>query len=255
MKNPIPIIIASVVLLLVVGTASRRSQDAPRQSASAQFVEVAVQFETTFSRSSRTWNSPCVFGTNSWMIEGEFALNAKTTWWCTDANTIEHTLITKKTASENGAPVGKSSEVGDEFVTMYDPYPYHNIPLEGLPYVNWLAFCSGSFLKTKGRELMPYYRSQSSGPYTDRTQSFRDGVGLPKQVKLYGKDDGNLMCVYEVLESTNFSGWTIPVRFTAIQYDNGNTSKPYSVISATVTSVREGTFPAVPPEILKKAGL
>jgi len=32
------------------------------------------------------------------------------------------------------------------------------------------------------------------------------------------ENDGKVLWAYEAQQSTNFSGWTIPVRFTATQY-------------------------------------
>jgi len=39
------------------------------QAASAQFVEVIVQIEGTSKQSSRTYDSRCIFGTNTWLME------------------------------------------------------------------------------------------------------------------------------------------------------------------------------------------
>ena len=234
------------------------------QSASAQFVEVTVQIEEAYPRSSRIYNSLCVFGTNNWMIEGEFTLNSKSTLWCTDTNIIRREFITKKALPMDsvifsGSPIssspdlGTSPEVGEEFVRVHRPYDKR--PLSGPPYVHWLAFCSGSFLKAKGRELMPFYPGLGNcGPYIDKTQSFRDAPGLPERVDIY-RNDGKLVCSYEVQQSTNFSGWTIPLRFTATQHVllGGNRPDQVFVLSAKVTSVREAAAPAAPPGILNRA--
>jgi len=236
------------------------------QSASAEFVEVTLQIEEADSRSSRTYNTLCVFGTNTWMIEGEFAVNAKTTWWCTDTNIIQHEVITKKVLPMDsvilsGSPIfsgpfpaiGQYPEVGEQFVRIH--HSYDKRPLPGVEYVHWLAFCSGSFLKAKGRELMPFYPGLGScGPYTDKAQSFRDAPELPQQVEIY-RNDGRLVCSYEVQQSTNFSGWTIPVRFTATQHIllGGNQPDRVFVLSAKVTSIREAAAPAPPSEILIRA--
>lgn len=222
------------------------------QSASAQFVEVALKIEGT-SQSSRTYNSRCVFGTNTWMIEGEFSANAKTTFWCTETNIIEHDVVTKKLPPrEKSIVVMTSPEVGERFTKFWSLGD--ESPLFGVPYVNWLAFCSGSFLNAKGRQLRPFYPGLgNTGPYTDKTQSFNDGLGLPERVEIY-RGDGKLVCAYAVQQSTNFSGWTIPVRFTATEYraSDGHTAEPVNVLVATVSSIREATVPVVPPEVLKK---
>jgi hypothetical protein len=236
------------------------------QSASAQFVEVTVQIEEAYPRSSHIYNSLCVFGTNNWMIDGEFTVNSKATLWCTDTNIIRREVITKKALPMDsvifsGSPIisdpslalGASPEVGEEFVRVHRAYDKR--PLAGPPYVHWLAFCSGSFLKAKGRELMPFYPGLGNcGPYRDTTQSFRDAPGLPQRVDIY-RNDGKLVCSYEVQQSTNFSGWTIPLRFTATQHIllGGNRPDQVFVLSAKVTSVREAAAPAPPPEILSRA--
>src|SRR5690349_8533482 len=70
---------------------------------SAQFVEVSFQIEVTSSPRDPSkqrialrlaHDGRCVFGTNLWMIEGEFLRNAKETWWCTGTNLIQRTVIT-----------------------------------------------------------------------------------------------------------------------------------------------------------------
>ncbi len=213
-----------------------------------------MQIEGASRQSSRTYNSRCLFGTNTWMIEGEFAINAKTAWWCTESNIIEHDVITKKVPPiERPVLAATPPEVGEEFTRFYGPSDQS--PLSGVPYVTWLAFCSGSFLKAKGHQLRPFYPGLGNeGPYTDRTRGFHDALELPERVEIY-RGDGKLVCAYEVQQSTNFSGWTIPVRFTATQYDllGGEASNRFTVLSATVTSVREAAVPVVPPEVLKKA--
>jgi len=224
------------------------------QAVSAQFVEVTVQIEEASSGSSRAYDCRCIFGTNTtWMIEGVFAVNAETTWWSTDTNIIRRDVITKKAPPSEGAYIASTPpEVGEEFVKAYGPA--EECPLSGVSYLNWLAFCSGAFLKEKGRHLMPLYPGLGNkGPYADRTQSFQDALGLPERVVIY-RGDGKLVCAYEVQQSTNFSGCTIPVRFTATQYDllNGGTSEPVSALTARVTSVREAAVLVVPAEILKR---
>src|SRR6266542_7155460 len=42
------------------------------------------------------FDARCIFGTNVWMIEGEFTRNSKDTWWCTGTNIIWHSFITKE---------------------------------------------------------------------------------------------------------------------------------------------------------------
>jgi hypothetical protein len=188
------------------------------------------------------------------MIEGEFAVNAKTTLWCTETNIIQHDVITKRIPPpKKPMVVMRSPEVGERSTKFW--LPGDESPLIGVEYVNWLAFCSGSFLNAKGRQLRPFYPGLgNTGPYTDKTQTFHDALGLPERVEIY-RGDGKLACAYEVQQSTNFSGWTIPVRFTATQYSalDGHTAEAVSTLVATVSSIREAAVPAVPPEVLKRA--
>ena len=219
---------------------------------SAQFVQVAVQCESTSWKSTRNFTSRCVFGTNLWMLQNDFISNADETWWCTGTNVIRHWIITKKGSEPRGPLVATVPEVGEKFTRIYDARD--NFHLRGPAYQHWLAFCSGSFLKAEGRHLQPFYSGLgNAGPYSDRTQTFKDALGLPQRMEL-SRGDGKLVCVYEVHQSTNFLGWSIPLRFTATQYSlSDGISKRHTTASAIVTSIGEAAEPVVPAEILKAA--
>jgi hypothetical protein len=234
----------------------------------AQFVEVSLQIEgISWPQSSaaqqtenrRTYTARCVFGTNNWLIEGEFALNAKETWWCIGTNIIKHVLITKDPPKPEaqkpatGFVAGVPSHAGEQFTTIYTPSDAR--PISGIAEITWLAFCSGPFLKAEGRRILPPFPTGAKeNDYTDKVELFDDALSLPKRIDIY-RQDKDLVCSYKVQQSTNFAGWSFPVQFEITQYDQsgGGSVKPYFRASATVTSIQKATQPLVPPEVMKRA--
>jgi hypothetical protein len=117
--------------------------------------------------------------------------------------------------------------------------------------IEWLAFCSGPYLQRVGRviplpcEMLRHTPDRYA--YTDRTEGFPDALGLPRSVDLFMsrerylssvedfyKDwgvrylewmrravtnitEGALTFHYSVTETTNFLGWTFPLRFQFFQ--------------------------------------
>jgi RNA polymerase sigma factor (sigma-70 family) len=110
----------------------------------------------------------------------------------------------------------------------------------------WLVFCSGQYLKRPGRVIpvpttfIPH--TPDAFAYADKSEVFDDGFGLPKTVHLYASEaqfeksvkrasflgnpdvdlwrrafpwfkDGVEAFNYTVLESTNFAGRELPLRF------------------------------------------
>jgi hypothetical protein len=119
--------------------------------------------------------------------------------------------------------------------------------------LTWLAFSSGPYLKRPGR-LVPLplddlHHTADRFGYTDRTITFQDEFRLPKSVDLFKSRDLFLRSAfqfykefipderyveptkriaaslkeraltfhYAVTESTNVSGWTLPLRFECFQ--------------------------------------
>jgi hypothetical protein len=116
-----------------------------------------------------------------------------------------------------------------------------------------MAFCSGSFLKSEGRRIqLPFLTQIKETDCSDKTQLFNDELSLPERVEIY-RHDKDLVFAYAVGQSTNFAGWTIPVRFDFAQYDYSG-QKPAWRGAATVTSIREATQPLVPPEVMEQMG-
>ena len=227
----------------------------------AQLVEVGVQIETTWwprnpseqvTERRRVETSRCIFGTNGWLIEGEFTRSSKETWWCTATNIVKHVVITKDVPEpKDRSFAGYAPKAGEEFTSIYGPKD--KCRLSGLTYVNWLAFCSGAFLKSEGRRLVPPFPGRrNEEDYSDKTRVFERFPGLPERAEIYSSE-GDLACLYVVQQSTNFGGLTFPVRFEFSQYELSGTEKPFCRVSATVTSMRLATQPAVPSEILQKA--
>jgi hypothetical protein len=232
------------------------------QPVHAQFLEVSAKIEgTAWSLNSsgrrtehrRTCATKCVFGTNLWCIDCDYLLNAKETWWCTGTNIIQRTVNTKEGPEHAGAAFapGPPLHIGDTFVT--DHRASEPQPLTGIPNLTWLAFCSGSFLKAESRRLLRPFPTQAlSGATADNTETFGDALGLPKRVEIYSPQN-ELICVYEVRQSTNFSEWNVPLQFEFTQFEARGSKGPQRYYHAlgTVLSVRPGTEPRIPPDLRK----
>jgi hypothetical protein len=229
-----------------------------------QFVEVTCKLEESHrplnaldpeTEVKKVYESRCIFGTNLWMIEGEFSSNAKQTWWCTGTNIIEETVMTKDSPERKPGAVGIPfipHHVGDRFTTIHGHS--ESRPLEGMAQLNWLAFCSGAFLKAEGRRLQaPFRTAMRQDSFFDRTQVFKDTLSLPELIEIR-RYDKNVVCYYEVKQSTNYAGWTIPTQFDFRQYrfhDEDATDLDLRVLG-TVTSIRKTTEPVVPAEVMKQ---
>jgi hypothetical protein len=222
------------------------------EHSSAQFVEVACHLETTWLESSsgkptqhRSTNDvQCIFGTNLWLIAGDFSANAKYTWYCTDSNLVQHVLITKEFP-------GSRLHVGQQFKNVYNPADKR--PLSRLEELTWLAFCSGSFLKAEGRRILPPFTLEAKkDEYSDKTQVFADALGLPERVEFYWHDH-DLVSTYQVQQSTNFVGWMVPVRFEYDQnhYPASDPPAPYVRVSGVVSGIRQAPPPLVTPKVMK----
>jgi len=126
-------------------------------------------------------------------------------------------------------------------------------PFGGIGHIGWMAFCSGSFLKSEGRRIqLPFPTQIKEADCSDRTQVFNDELGLPERVEVY-RQDKDLVFAYAVVQSTNFAGWTIPVRFDVTQYDYLG-QRPFWQGAGTVTSIRKASQPLVPLEVMEQMG-
>ena len=230
----------AVILLCLAGPAS---------GAGAEFVDIRAEFKCTLrvqygnrQYATNEWAHlvHCVVAPNRWFIEGDFAGNADIAFLFGGTNVISHTVLNKPPyAGRAWTNSWASNGVGvDEM---------------GLENLAWLAFCSGPFLKQKDRVLpLPY-----SGAYFppcarfDRTKVFPDELGLPASVDFFSAK-GFPMGQYRVVESTNFLGWTFPLRFEVTQstgpgggdgmglYDGAELA-----IVCHVTSIQRGEQPSL----------
>src|SRR4051812_29785414 len=221
-----------LMLLILAGIAN----------SSAQYMEVSAQIEYTEWRPKGVkvypWTLQCIVGTNSWQMNGDFTLNAATTYWFTGSNIVEYAVVTTELSKElskfeTGSPVGTEilhvcdSEDGNPG-TLSGCGP-HDIPFRrgpdclcALGRIGWLAFCSGPCLKSPGRHIFPpsdLWKDLVCAPagFSDETTVFDDTLGLPKTIELHTPTAQPIM-QYRVTFSTNVLGWELPTKFMLAQY-------------------------------------
>ena len=258
----------------------------------AQFVEVFANVDQTSwlpdssgrlveRRTSYTIRS--IIGTNRWWFEASpSANNGRSSWWYTGTNTVHLFEVTKPVdppLTQFGGPRSSQQRIGDRWATIHPASEQPN--LVGIENLAWLAFCSGPGLKTGAWHASPPSLISATNPHLpNKTELFDDALGLPKRVELYSWDKA-LLCLYEVRQSTNISGWSVPLQFQLTDYgvyayeiqqrsnffagttprqlrlsatidaaSDDQTPKPGSRLSGIVTSVRLGTGPQVPPEVI-----
>ena len=87
----------------------------------------------------------------------------------------------------------------------------------------------------------------------DKPVVFKDALGLPESLDLITTNDQR-MYQYQVRQSTNFLGWTIPLEFYAVQYlpIGSNAWKVHLTMKGRVTDIHAGTKPRVPDEVLQR---
>src|SRR4051794_1598131 len=95
----------------------------------AQYLEVTTEIEVTRKPGAppgqrHTIVSRCIFGTNTWLIQGNFVGNGQKTWWCTGSNIIEQTIWT------NTGPA-KPKDFSARVAVISSPAP-PSLPLPGL---------------------------------------------------------------------------------------------------------------------------
>jgi hypothetical protein len=184
------------------------------QPVRAQLVDITAEFRCTnrvrhvgLPAETNEWNHTvhCVVGLNVWHIEGNFARNSQIEYLFTGTNITRHVVLNDPhfgkrewtwTRDSVGAGVGEASQGN----------------------LAWLAFCSGPLLRQKDR-VIPWPDPDGypiSVASSDTTTVFKDELGLPSHVTL-SSVNRLVACQYMVLESTNFLGWTFPLRFELTQ--------------------------------------
>jgi hypothetical protein len=243
------------------------------QTTLAQFVSITAHLECTWHtpQGDRLYNPTvrCVVGTNAWHIEGHFIKNAEVAYWLVGTNVAERVTIINSQylrQAENFVSehiLGRTPPAGlvypkrgETFIRVHSSPQGQPTDLEGVANATWLAFCSGPYLRRERRQVpVPMNVSSRAWGYRDKTEVFADKLGLPRHVELYSLDD-KLVCDYQVLQSTNFFGWTIPLRFKLTAYQcpgNGLAALgvPPTDLVATVTSLSVGAEPRLPEEVKK----
>ncbi len=234
-------------------------------TASAQLVEVSADIKVTNFRESASgpavethwgFSTSCLLGTNSWLIKDNALRNSKQCWWFTGSNIVLHCRVTKEPLVQDIRDAlnwGSDNVLGLRDLhwrtTLSNVYPSTNgcPPVIRGPCLTWLAFCSGPFLRTAGRKIpAPLYRFLGED-YSDKTLVFDDSAGLPRRVEFYTTDT-NLLCRYEVTQSTNRWGRTFPLEFQVTLYHE-LTWKRRSRAVGKVTSISKAERFEVPAEV------
>ncbi len=241
--------------------------------APSRFVEIKGEIEVFSFRGSETNEAAkgpsritsftCVVGTNEWRIEGDFVIGGESKWYFDGTNVYESLRsIESKSEEQEGLvsntkakfPFLSPTGAAVSNVTIYVWGSPDGHPL-GDPGVNiqWLAFCSGNYLKRNGRLIpLPHdvlRHTPDRFAYSDQTETFDDDYGLPRSVSLFTSkslfqtsvedfarewfsgdryaeyyrrvtsnlQEGVLTFRYAVTESTNFLGWHLPTRFEYFQ--------------------------------------
>jgi len=256
-------------------------------AAAAQFVELTAEIEVTdwsywfwWDRNIKrpdengaslfpkgSWPIRCVIGTNSWMMEGPFASNARVTVWFSGTNIVQRYEITSAVPDEKlvrrpGFPVATSPAVGSattrvtESVDGNPGRPVRVIDVLGTAEkVCWLAFCSAAVVRGKDPKIpLPsdFWKEffPASAKFTNTVTQFEDGLGLPSSVDISTAKD-QLVFQYQVHHSTNVLGCNFPTEFYLVQYKPArapwtNSWEVHLTGKGRVTAIGPGTEPKVP---------
>ena len=229
--------------------------------------EVTSAFESPAGTDLHRVMATCVVGTNDWFIAGDFSQNARTEYWLVGTNIAERTTITSGMYLERAKELAKEKLLGEK---TYDPLA-GGYPPKGQTHVRvqswlksfggsldslvWLAFCSGTYLAIPGREIpIPIGFPRRSAASSDKTTLLDGPSGVPKKLQLYTAN-GQLICDYEALSTTNILGRTYPLEFYFLQYgfaaedglNDSATSK--FIIRGKVTSIRPAKREPLPDAV------
>ena len=263
----------------------------------AQFVEISADIEILTYRSditnaeatakTRMISVVCTTSTNLWRIENDYSLNGVNKWFFDGTNVYQSIQITKPLPEDrqtalSGTPGfatvpfdAARSNLTIDIWPSNDGHPLGDVAVN----IPWLAFCSGAYLKREGR-LIPLpcdlgRHSPDRYAYSDQTQVFHDGFGLPSSIDLFlskslyvssvegfyagwgdrylpwmkrgatNLQEGTLTFHYSVTATTNFLSWTLPLRFEFYQegrhfIQNGDW---FTRGTGTLKSIREAPAP------------
>jgi len=259
----------------------------------AQFVELSVEMEINdwaywfwADRDNLPWSGNpessifgkpggpirCVVGTNTWMIEGPFASNARVTYWFTGTNIIERHQITSELPKEKvvaaipGAPAGKSPQVGsvDSTITPSTdgnpgrPVRVVDVMMSPAEIFCWLALCSSPVVRGKDPWIpLPsafwkqYFPTGTK--FTNNIARFEDDLGLPIGITV-GTDKGELALQYQAHHSTNVLGWNFPMEFYLVQYKRRGTNSWEMQLTAKgrVTAIGKAAEPQIPEDVFRE---
>jgi len=230
---------------------------------------------------SRAFSIVCTFGTNEWRVDNNFPQGGEEKWYYDGTNIYNGLRITRaatnqlhdKIAAQAAlVPFDKAKSNWTIYISQ-TPYghPLGNVGVN----IPWLAFCSGTYLRQPDRIIPLPAATLRITPegfgYVDKTEILPDELGLPQRVDLYTSDtqmaaavksynkdygqqverktsliaDGSHKFHYEVIRSTNFGGWLIPVKFEFVQNQflaNGAALPRYSGVGE-VKALREVSKP------------
>jgi hypothetical protein len=202
----------------------------PLHCGAAEFVELTANIETVSWDSTTgtespgvhasTWSHHCVVGTNIWLMKSTYE-NLTDTWWFTGTNLFNYSSFSQPTSE------GRSQRQSTRSYDSVDGNPGRPVRTTDLLTMQsarmaWLAFCSGPSIRREGRRLFPpsdiwkEYITAPSG-FIDKTTTFEDDLGLPKNVELYVTNTFPVL-QYRVRLSTNMLGWEFPLEFHLAQY-------------------------------------
>ena len=203
--------------------------------------------ERTLRVSSHNHPARVVFGTNTWLIEEpEHKSTAGNLWVFANSKVVHY-----NTAVWTNAQAGRTLDrVHTE--TSQDGNPGRPVRTSDLlsytAFVNWYAFCSAPTLNQRQRELFPpsdlWKRYVNARGFVDQVVRFEDSLALPRSIDLY-TTNGQPVFQYRIAASTNFAGWTIPLEFHLVQYDQVGTNawQVRFTGKGKVKSIRETTRP------------
>jgi hypothetical protein len=231
----------------------------------AELELAAYQEDNTNSQAKltpQTFSVVCLAGTNEWRVEEGWVQNSVQSWFFDGTNVYNGSRTTRPMSKDMEAKIASITphlamvpfEQARSNLTIRVWPSIDGHPL-GNPVVNitWLAFCSGTYLKRDGR-LIPLpldelHHTCDRFAYTDKTQTFGDNFGLPRQIDLFlskslfvvseddfdkevffgnrytqytkkraeSLPDGAHTFHYEVTETTNLFGWDFPLKFQFFQ--------------------------------------